>query len=246
MTMPDIKDVETLGFAVIPNLLTEGLRQDLAALFEEDRRQAGRRDGLFIPTVRAAATSEPVRAIVQAVLGKNAFATKATLFDKTTKANWLAPWHQDVTIPVRERQTTPGYEAWSIKGGVPYTRPPLQVLESMVAVRLDLDGTTKENGPLHVLPGTHNRGFLTPDEIQYMRLSQPPVTCLVPASGGLLMRPLLLHASSKASSPAHRRIVHIEFASSELPGAIDWHERCALTEPINQAMHPDDGCAPDR
>jgi hypothetical protein len=39
------------------------------------------------------------------------------------------------------------------------------------------------------------------------------------------MCPLILHASSKAASPSHRRVIHIEFASLELPGGLHWHRR---------------------
>jgi hypothetical protein len=38
------------------------------------------------------------------------------------------------------------------------------------------------------------------------------------------MRPLLLHASSPAQRPGHRRVIHLEFAAGELPGGLEWHE----------------------
>jgi len=39
------------------------------------------------------------------------------------------------------------------------------------------------------------------------------------------MRPLLLHASSAARSPQHRRVVHLEFAPRDLlPAGLDWGE----------------------
>jgi hypothetical protein len=39
------------------------------------------------------------------------------------------------------------------------------------------------------------------------------------------MRPLLLHASSAASAPGHRRVIHIEYAAGNLPGGLAWAER---------------------
>jgi len=39
------------------------------------------------------------------------------------------------------------------------------------------------------------------------------------------MCPLILHASSKAVSPSHRRVIHIEYAGAELPGGLEWHTR---------------------
>ena len=228
MTSHSRDSVERKGFAVVPNLLTESLRRELVALFHG---QAGQRNGLAFEAVRAAATSDAVRAVVQSILGVGSFAIKATLFHKTASANWLVPLHQDVTIPVREQRETPGFGAWSTKDGVPHVRPPLPVLESMLAVRLDLDGTDDSNGPLQVVPGSHKRGLLTAAEIQNTRRDEPPVACLVPKSGGLIMRPLLLHASSRATAPDNRRIVHLEFAKGSLGGGLRWYERIALGDP---------------
>jgi hypothetical protein len=39
-----------------------------------------------------------------------------------------------------------------------------------------------------------------------------------------LMRPLLLHASSPARQPGHRRVIHLEYASEALPGGLQWYE----------------------
>src|SRR6266700_2544520 len=51
---------------------------------------------------------------------------------------------------------------------------------------------------------------------------QPPISVL---EGGLVvMRPLLLHASSPAKSPGHRRVVHIEYAAAELADGLKWYE----------------------
>ncbi|MGK0353018.1 MAG: ectoine hydroxylase-related dioxygenase (phytanoyl-CoA dioxygenase family), partial [Planctomycetota bacterium] len=232
MTMPHIDPIERLGFGVIPDLLTEELRRELVMLFDREDGRVGRRDGLGFGPVRAAATSAAVGGIVRAILGGSAFATKATLFGKTPSSNWLVPWHQDVTIPVRESRPTLGFDTWSTKGGIPHARPPLQVLESMLAVRLDLDGSTETNGPLHVLAGTHNRGILGAHDIQAIRRSQSSVTCLVPPSGALIMRPLLLHASSRATAPEDRRIIHIEFATGQLPGGLEWYDRYAISQAV--------------
>jgi hypothetical protein len=39
-------------------------------------------------------------------------------FNKTERANWGVPWHQDKTIAVREKIELPGFTAWSVKQGV--------------------------------------------------------------------------------------------------------------------------------
>ena len=45
-----------------------------------------------------------------------------------------------------------------------------------------------------------------------------PVECLVESGGVLAMRPLLVHASSKSTGDAPRRVLHIEYAASPTLG----------------------------
>ena len=57
--------------------------------------------------------------------------------------------------------------------------------------------------------------------------SGPKFPCLpngVKAGDIVLMRPLLVHASSASNAPMHRRVVHIEYATCELPGDLQWAE----------------------
>jgi hypothetical protein len=42
------------------------------------------------------------------------------------------------------------------------------------------------------------------------------------------MRPLLVHASSAAILPAHRRVLHIELAPIEAISPLQWHSAVAL------------------
>jgi ectoine hydroxylase-related dioxygenase (phytanoyl-CoA dioxygenase family) len=143
------------------------------------------------------------------------------LFDKPPEANWKVPWHQDLTIAVKEKRDTPGFGPWSIKAGVLHVQPPVAVLETMLAVRIHLDDCDESNGPLRVIPGSHLLGRLSTEQIREMS-APPAVSCTVEAGGALLMRPLLLHASSASRSPLHRRVIHIEFASCDLPGELEW------------------------
>ena len=45
------------------------------------------------------------------------------------------------------------------------------------------------------------------------------------------MRPLLVHASSPATVPSRRRVVHLEFAAAELPSPLEWAERVPVVTP---------------
>lgn len=162
--------------------------------------------------------------LIRAIVGPDAFAVRAVLFDKRADANWKVAWHQDRSIAVRARHDVPGYGPWSVKAGIAHVHPPASVLEAMVTLRLHLDDCGAENGPLRVLPGTHQGGRLSPDQVAERVASVEPVVCLAPRGGILAMKPLLLHASSPAVAPAHRRVLHLEFAAAALPEPLVWYE----------------------
>lgn len=134
------------------------------------------------------------------------------------------PFHQDVTIRVRERRAVAGFETWWEKGGVPHVWPPAAVVGRMLAVRVHLDDCGPDNGPLRVIPGSHRAGVLSSDDIEAWKARVPETVCPVGRGGLVVMRPLLLHASSAAARPARRRVVHIDFATPELPGGLEWWE----------------------
>ena len=173
-------------------------------------------------TVRRLAQEGPMRRAAAAVLGPSCGAVRALLFDKTPGANWKVIWHQDLTIAVAARTADEGYGPWSAKEGVVHTQPPVEVLERMVAVRLHLDPCTRRNGPVRVLPGTHRQGRMTTEVIDRCRAEVPEVVCEAALGGLLLFRPLLLHASSPAEEPAHRRVLHVEYGPATLPGTTQW------------------------
>ena len=95
---------------------------------------------------------------------------KATLFEKSPDANWLVSWHQDTALPMSERHDVAGWGPWSKKSGVTYAHAPARVLERVIALRVHLDDSTADNGPLRVLPGSHILGVL--DDTQIHELSQ--------------------------------------------------------------------------
>jgi hypothetical protein len=55
---------------------------------------------------------------------------------------------------------------------------------------------------------------LTRDEIQQVADKITPVVCVASAGAVVAMRPLLVHASSKASDDRPRRVLHVEYAAS--------------------------------
>jgi ectoine hydroxylase-related dioxygenase (phytanoyl-CoA dioxygenase family) len=147
-------------------------------------------------------------------LGETAIPYKATLFDKSPARNWLVAWHQDTALPLCERCEIPEWGPWSIKAGVTYAHAPASALAQVVALRLHLDDSRPDNGPLRVLPGTHTLGVLTESDIARLTTEVPAVDCTVSTGGVVVMRPLIVHASSKAESDLPRRVLHIVYARS--------------------------------
>ncbi|SRR6266550_3855986 len=182
------------------------------------------RNLLAVPIVRELASSTPVRALAEAVLGKTCFAVKGTFFNKTQEANWKVVWHQDLTIMVREGCEVPGFGPWTIKAGINHVQPPADILNHILAIRLHLDESGLDNGPLRVIPGSHKQGRLSSEEVAGAQ-KEGSVVCTVPRGGALLMRPLLLHASSACVAPKPRRVIHLEFAATALPDGLEWYDK---------------------
>jgi len=163
--------------------------------------------------------------LAEMVLGPNPVAVRALVFDKRPGANWKVSWHQDLTIAVKERRELAGFGSWTTKAGIPHVQPPSTVLDRMLTLRLHLDPCGPDNGPVRVMPGSHRHGRVSAGQIDEYRAGQGFFECVAQRGDVLAMRPLLLHASSAATSPAHRRVIHIEYAAFDaLPTELEWHE----------------------
>ena len=130
---------------------------------------------------------------------------------KDVERNWLVPLHRDYSIPVKARIASPQWSAWSVKQSIQFGRPPQPVLETLVAVRLHLDDTDAMNGALNVVNGSHQSSMNNGERVSYF----------VPRGGAFVMRPLLLHASSKLMSGT-RRVLHFLYGPKELPDGAEW------------------------
>ena len=212
------------GFIIAENLLTRASLQSIESLLEKLQHQrANVRNVLATaPEIDGLLQADGVFALAAEILPHDPILTRAILFDKKPGANWAVGWHQDVTIAVRQKLDVPGFSGWSIKEGVAHVQPPLAVLEEMLTVRLHIDDCFFENGPLQVLPGSHRKGRLSDVEINQWS-QRPATTCVVGRGGAVVMRPLLLHRSSAAKSPSHRRVLHLEFAGEKLPSGLEWN-----------------------
>jgi ectoine hydroxylase-related dioxygenase (phytanoyl-CoA dioxygenase family) len=209
--------VEERGFVIVQNIVPESAVGDLLEHIADPalrRSRAGIRHALGVNAIASFAQYDALIEMARAVLGADAMPFRATLFDKSAVSNWLVVWHQDTALPFRERQDKSGWGPWSVKDGVNYAHAPARALEKILALRVHLDDSSPENGPLRVLPGTHRLGVLTDDAIQAEAQRVRAVDCPVLRGGVLAMQPLIVHASSKSSVALPRRVLHIEYATT--------------------------------
>lgn len=178
------------------------------------RTKAGARHVLHVPVVRRLATDRRLLEIAACFLGPTPVPFRATLFDKSRASNWLVVWHQDTALPLCARVQDPSWGPWSDKSGILYAHAPAWALGTIVALRVHLDDSTAENGPLRVLPGTHTGGVLSDHAMRQLARNVEPIDCLAASGGVVAMRPLTVHASSKASGSYSRRVLHLEYAAS--------------------------------
>src|SRR5438552_1035247 len=109
---------------VVADEMVQNLRAAIAAI--PDREEVRRKRNVYgvrnllkiCPDVRALAADSSIRALVTPILGDNAFAVRATFFDKVPGANWSLFWHQDNVVAVKGRVDVPGYSGWTRKAGV--------------------------------------------------------------------------------------------------------------------------------
>lgn len=177
-----------------------------------------------LPTINKIIRSDNVQHLVKTHLGEKAQLVRAIVFDKSKDNNWLVPWHQDKTVAVSQKMSLEGWGPWTTKEGVHHTQVPEAVLNSMLTIRLHLDKADVSNGCLKVIPKSHCSGVLTQKAITAVAANvERWVYCVAQKGDALIMRPHLLHASSKSAQPGkRRRILHLEFSSFELPCGVCW------------------------
>lgn len=205
------------GFAAYPEVFDAGEAGELLREIEcapLARTRAGARHLMSLPVVAEFAANPRLTRIAREWLGTSAVPFRATLFDKSSDANWLVAWHQDTALPVEAQVEKAGWGPWLEKAGILYAHAPAAALERVIALRIHFDDSRDDNGPLRVLPGTHEQGVLTHAQVQECARRGPAATCCVGAGGILAMRPLIVHASSKATNQQPRRILHVEYAPS--------------------------------
>jgi ectoine hydroxylase-related dioxygenase (phytanoyl-CoA dioxygenase family) len=214
---------EERGFFIQPEVVSARACEFLATQLQSaDHQGAGTRRLLEQPWCRGLSSTLKQHAVLSQLLPFNAVAVQCTLFAKTRRKNWAVSPHQDLSVPVAARVESPLCSGWSEKEGCLFTQPPAEVLSSLVAVRVHIDACDSDSGPLTVVPGSHKVGRVASSELIAAKRFEQRRACLVPRGGVLVMRPLLIHASSKAASSQSRRVLHFLFGPPLLPLGLRW------------------------
>jgi ectoine hydroxylase-related dioxygenase (phytanoyl-CoA dioxygenase family) len=170
--------------------------------------------------------NEKLKTIIDDVFGKEYFLVKSIYFDKPASSNWYVPYHQDLTISVDKKLDIENYGPWTVKQNQYAVQPPMEILESNFTIRIHLDDTDAENGALKVIPSSHSKQLYRSESIDWTIESE--TICNVKSGGIMVVKPLLIHSSSRTTNQEQRRVIHLEFSKSELPEGLNWSEKILL------------------
>jgi len=211
------------GYVLLPKFLDGSTCQELREAAELSAHSgAGSRDMLDWEWCRLLAVTLRQKLADLDCLSPRFRAVQCTLFEKSPERNWLVAIHQDLSIPVEAKVADTKLSGWSIKDGIPFVHAPVNVLAQLTAVRVHLDPCDACDGPLNVVPSSHLHGIVDTAKANELRSLLGVVQCTASVGDALVMRPALLHASSKASGNSRRRVLHFLFGPPSLPYGLKW------------------------
>lgn len=211
------------GFALVPGVLDSARCAGIAARLAPSASASGGTRCLLEQDWCAALAGELRRhAELAQMIPADHSAVQCTYFEKSAARNWLVPLHQDLSIPVADRVDAPELRGWSSKEGRLFVQPPAALLGQLLAVRLHLDDCGPTDGALRLVPGSHLHGAMSAEMAQAKRAERGESMGVSALGGVLLMRPLLLHASSRSTGTSRRRVLHFVFGPTVLPFGLAW------------------------
>lgn len=227
-------DLNENGFTTLENVYTEQeIEQILLTINQADDTKVNfkKSNDLFairqflkeIPETTSLIFNENLKNSIKQMFGNNYFVVKSIYFDKPETSNWYVSYHQDLTISVDKKVSLENYGPWTTKQNQFAVQPPIEFLENIFTIRIHLDDTDEKNGALRVIPKSHKKKICRPETIDFTKEIES--TCNVNKGGVMIMKPLLLHSSSRTVSNKKRRVIHIEFSNLELPKELQWAER---------------------
>lgn len=213
------------GFSIVENVFNNEEIEVLNSLIEiSEKKYAIRQLVNKKPEIlNLIFSNNRFKQLYKTICKEDYFLSKAIFFNKPSKSNWFVSHHQDLSISVQNKIEEDGYTNWTNKKGQIGVIPPQEVLENTVTFRIHLDITDDTNGALRVIPKTHEKGIIRIDETFNKNSFGNEDLCIVEKGGVMLMKPLLLHASSKSVSEYDRRVIHLEFSNQEIP--MGWLEK---------------------
>lgn len=229
------KNIDQLGFTVLENVYSE---EEITILRDILTSHANRSDATFrktndlfairqvikeVPELLPLVFNDNLRCIIRDNFGDDYFIVKSIYFDKPANSNWFVAYHQDLTISVDKRIDTAGFGPWTIKQNQFAVQPPVTILEKNFTIRIHLDDTNEQNGALRVLPQSHLKGIYRAETIDLK--TEKETICCVKQGGVMIMKPQLMHASSRTTNEMRRRVIHIEFSNVDLPEGLQWSEK---------------------
>lgn len=211
------------GFWISPPLFGADRLVHLSAQVEALAiADAGERDLLALPFCQQLAADVRHHPAIAALLPTGSVAVQCSYFEKSALRNWLVPLHQDLSIPVLAKTSDVRLRGWSDKADGVYVQPPVELLEQLCAVRIHLDACGNDDGPLRVVPCSHRHGRLDTAQSNALRDAAGETACVTPAGAAIMLRPLLLHASSKSTGNSRRRVLHFLFGPASPAYGLVW------------------------
>lgn len=227
-------DLNENGFITVDNIYSDHeIEQILLTIdqAENDKETFRKSADLFairqflkeVPETINLIFNDNLKSVVRQLFGDNYFVVKSIYFDKPETSNWYVSYHQDLTISVNKKVELENFGPWTTKQNQFAVQPPIGILENIYTIRIHLDDTDENNGALRVIPKSHSKKIYRPESIDWTREAE--VTCRVVKGGIMIMKPLILHSSSRTTNNKKRRVIHIEFSNQELPNELKWAER---------------------
>lgn len=212
------------GFVLVPEVLSGPECAAIAGRIHLRDGAAGTRSLLAEAWCGPLARRLASHPILARIIPAGHVAVQCTWFEKSASRNWLVPVHQDLSVPVAAWTDAPGLRGWSEKEGELFVQPPVSLLEMLIAVRLHLDPCQSVDGPLRVVPASHTGGVIDEATAAQMRRARGEVVCEAATGSALVLRPLLLHASSKSSGSSRRRVLQFLFGPREPGQGLRWRQ----------------------
>ena len=206
----------------VSSFIIEAIKNEVKNSSVVDSKYGIRSANKKFKTIENLSKSKDFISLANSILGSTPEIVRVIYFDKTPEKNWLVTWHQDKTIAVNKKVKIKNWEVWSIKDDINHVQTPQEVLNSMVTFRLHLDDADNNNGCLKVIPQSHHLEILSHSKLTDVVENQEIYLCEVKSGDLVMMKPHILHSSSKSVKPKHRRVVHIEYSNYVLPSNLNW------------------------